>query len=451
MKVLKIGVTFIFLQLQLLGQPTRLLNGDSLVKDFKILKTSLVENHPLFLQYISLSEFESFSQTLEKQILRGQTLAHFHSSLSEFVRIIGCGHTYVYPSSFSEERLKYTNDLPFTISVIQDSIYIRNGYAGLDQKYTGASILSINKKPSIDLLKFFYRVSSTDGFNLNYKRHLLQNKFDYYLSVFLNYPDSLVFETSRGELKIGFPTNYKKPTEVDSPPSFKNLEDKDKTVLLSIPNFDGEESVIKKCFDYCSKNQTKYLIIDLRNNGGGNGNIASLLLSYLIDTTHIYYLDKKVAPFKHKKYLEKGAGIIISNQFVMKDSVTKSYYFKVKPQKKNAFKGNVYVLINSGTFSSAAYVASVLRFKTKAIFIGEETGGSQYAIGGGVINKLTLPYSNLSVKFPLFKWDFNTTSKAGQGVLPDHKSSNKVYDILNNNNNNDLELRKAQELIKKNK
>ncbi|WP_317897939.1 S41 family peptidase [Aurantibacillus circumpalustris] len=445
MKLVNLVTVFIFFHLQLLSQEQRLLNGDSLLRDYEILKTSLIENHPLFGLNASMFEFETLSLKLEKQISKGQTLSDFHKSLSELINVIGCGHTYIYPSIFSSLRLKFIKDLPFDISVIRDSIYIQKVYGDLNQNYKGALITALNQSSCADFIKFVYHLTSSEGDNLTYQKYRLQNKFNYYLNEFLNYPDSIVFETNRGTFKINFPTNYTKPVLDESPPTFESLESNTSTVLLSIPNFDERKSTIKTCFKFCAKNNVENLIIDLRNNGGGNGNIGSVLLSYLIDTTHVYYLDKKISPFKHKAYFRGAHGLIISNQFIMRDSLMKSYYFKVKPQKKNTFKGNIYVLINGGTFSSAAYVASVLKHKTKSIFIGEETGGSEYAIGGGMISKLSLPNSKLSVKFPLFKWNFNTCTKSGHGTLPDVIVNYKITDLLNNN---DLELERALELIK---
>lgn len=85
------------------------------------------------------------------------------------------------------------------------------------------------------------------------------------------------------------------------------------------------------------KEHIENLVIDLRDNGGGNGNIGANLVSYIIDSTLTYYLDKKMTPFRYKDYLTQKEGMIVSNKYVMADSITRNYYFKVKPNRKCNF------------------------------------------------------------------------------------------------------------------
>ena len=154
-----------------------------------------------------------------------------------------------------------------------------------------------------------------------------------------------------------------------------------------------------------------------------------------------------MTPLRYQHYFKNRAGFLLSNQFIYKDSITKRYYFKVKPRARNHYKGKVYVLADGGTFSSAAFAASLLKHKAKAVFIGRETGGSEYAIGGGVIGKLILPYSGIAIKFPFYKWDFNSAPvNTGKGVIPDFPVQHNAGDI---SQNTDPDLEKAIELISK--
>jgi C-terminal processing protease CtpA/Prc len=129
----------------------------------------------------------------------------------------------------------------------------------------------------------------------------------------------------------------------------------------------------------------------------------------------------------------------------MTDSITKSYYFNVKPAKKNNFNGKVYVITNGGTCSTGAFVSSVLKHAAGATIVGQETGGSEYAIGGGVIANLVLPYSKLNVKFPMYKWRFNVVGEnSGGGVVPDVVVQPDPNSFLQNK---DLEMERVVEMI----
>lgn len=430
-------------------QETRILNPDSLQADFKILKTSLIENHPIIFSYISKQHFDGLSEKIETKIKEGITLLQFHNIISRLLSEIKCGHTYVHPLSYSTERIKHINDLPFEISIHKQSIFISKAYHKSYEKFVGKKIISINQISGEDILNLATHYISSDGYNTTFKYYKFQNNFNYYINYFLDYPDALLFEFTNESFTVNFPTHFIKDLTRESKSTFYTIKGETDIVVLKLVDFDGGKLTIKKCFKHINKIGAENLIIDLRNNEGGNGNVGSYLISFIIDSTSTYYLEKKTNQLKFREYFRSGQGVIMSNQYQMKDSVTKSYYFKVHPKKKNNFNGNVFVLINGGTFSTGAYVAAVLKHKTKSTFVGEETGGSEYAIGGGIIGELVLPYSQLRIKFPMYKWHFNTTNEQnGIGVIPDI--------VLDNNSaihstSPDAGLERVIDLIYKNK
>ncbi len=445
MRSLRISLLFFVFQIHLFSQSEKLLNTDSLLTDLSILRTTLEENHPLVFEYVSKGQFDKLSSNLQKEIAAGQTASQFQASLSRYLGQMGCGHTLVYPSETTSKKLLANNDLPFDIVILNDSIFISQTYGTVDKNYSGAAITAINHLPAKVFLESAFSIISADGHNTGFKKSVLKRKFNYYVNEVFNFPDSLMFSTTKCTFVVKFPTRFTREEEEENLPFFKPLADIPGTLLLSLPNFDEGRGTIKKCFRFINKNKVEHLIIDLRENGGGNGNIGSYLLSYLIDTTIVYYLDKKTTPVRYGEYLTGGQGFMISNLYEMKDSSIKSYYFKVRPRKKTHFDGKVYVLINGAVFSTAAYVASFLEQKTGAVFIGEETGGSHHAIGGGVIKTLNLPYSQTRIKFPMYKWIFDsTTPNTGRGTMPDVAVRYTIQDVLEHT---DLEYKKAKELI----
>lgn len=427
------------------AQGTRVLNPDSLRRDFTILKTSLKENHPFAGTYITDHRFDSISNDILAQIDQGLTTQQFHNNISRLLSQFGCGHTYALPLPEAKKQLNSNNDLPFEVSISSNAVCISKAYVEGFDKYVGGNVTSINNIPIGEILRSATGLISSDGYNMTYKYFRFGKEFSYYINEVLNYPTSLTFQLANDNFTLKFPTGFVKDSEVTASSLFYTLPD-NKTVILSLADFDGGKRLIKKCFRYIARINAENLIIDLRNNGGGNGNIGAYLTSFIVDSTTTYYLDKKTHPFIHKECLTNKQGFIISNQFILKDSITKSYFFKVHPRKKNNFNGKLYVLINGGTFSTAAYVASVLKYKTSSVFAGEETGGSEYGIGGGTISTLVLPYSKIGVKFPLYRWRFNTTNEQnGRGVIPFLKTNNACTDSLAH----DKVLESVMEVIKK--
>ncbi len=120
---------------------------------------------------------------------------------------------------------------------------------------------------------------------------------------------------------------------------------------------------------------------------------------------------------------------------------------RLNPPKENVFKGQLYVLINGITFSSAGDLAADLRKTTNAIFIGEESGGLFEGPTGGNSIVIQLPHSKIVVRIsPNIQMGYlYQKHPIGRGVLPDHPIEYSIDDLLNKK---DLEMEKAYQLIK---
>ena len=403
-----------------IGQDETILNTDSLLADLEILTTTIRDNHPMMYIYTTRARFDNLALQTAMQIKTGVSAPVFYSSVSRLISSIGCGHTYAYPTPDLAERMKTIHDLPFEVKFVDSALYVSKAYLKEIEPYVGHAIVNINDVPITRLVTVSLQHISADGLSHAAKAYGFEQNFNFYLNLLLGGPGTLYFETTGGSFSVGFPTDFTKPERQEETARFHELPEVPGTVLLTLGDFDAGKQVIKKCFSYMQNQHIENLIIDLRDNGGGNGNIGSNLVSYIIDTTLTYYMDKKVTPVRYKEFMTQQEGMIVSNQYVMADSITRSYYFKVKPNRQCNFNGQVFVLTNGGTFSTGAYVASVLKNVAGATMVGQETGGSEYAIGGGVIARLVLPYSKLNVRFPLYKWRFNVTDEnSGSGVMPD--------------------------------
>lgn len=103
----------------------------------------------------------------------------------------------------------------------------------------------------------------------------------------------------------------------------------------------------------------KGVIVDIRNNSGGNLKNAYKLASFFtgMEVTYAY------------QRIKNGPGI---------DEFTAWRPMVVKPFKKDFFNGNVVVLTNRSAYSAGTFFAQMMKMLPNAVLMGDKTGG-----GGG--------------------------------------------------------------------
>lgn len=402
---------------------------EGFLEDFEILKTSILENHPLMDVYITKKEFEILCSEEKANIEANPNYSQFYFSLSKLTASLKCGHTYVNISESYKNELFKNGKLPFKIKIIADQIFV---VKVLDEKYKsllGKEIISFS---GITFGQLYGQTNvgiSRDGNNQAYAFWKMEEKLDLYLKLLLQNPEKIKVETTEEVIEVPFLLMPEQKI-VESEIEFKFLDKKRKTAYLKIPHFDDGKSKIKSALKAVDNDSCQNMIIDLRNNYGGNGNIASFLICHFIDTSFVIDFEKKNNKIFYKKHFGGQQGLLISNKVSQKNQETAVYSFPVKAAKK--LNKKLFVLVNSGTFSAAAYAASVLKYKCNAEIIGSQSGGNEFGIGGGIISRITLPNSGFTVKFPQYRWVFNTVKNdRAKGIIPHISIEYFLEDYLN--------------------
>ncbi|HSF52260.1 MAG TPA: S41 family peptidase, partial [Algoriphagus sp.] len=249
-------------------------------------------------------------------------------------------------------------------------------------------------------------------------------------------------------------TVYKK---ADEPNTFKMINQS--TGVLDInwffSNEDGPDfkKFLKKSFETLEEEGVSNLILDLRGNEGGVEKFGIELYKYLALDKFDYYDFVTTKPNQKVDFENYTSKIFrMANSFSKeKDGI---YLFTMAPSKtekpyKNAFKGNLIILIDGQSFSVTTEFASRVKSDRRATFVGEETSGGAEVNSSGFFTILTLPHSKIDLGVPRMGFhmaDLDPTMDKNRGILPDVKVIATAEDMLAGR---DAVMERALELVKK--
>jgi hypothetical protein len=176
------------------------------------------------------------------------------------------------------------------------------------------------------------------------------------------------------------------------------------------------------------------LVLDLRGNAGGNLFNASELLRYLMPDTFSMCFRRKREKirFNHRSDMSLATRLTLETfRFFpsvrrkmkptcrVQDGLLENRFF-FRPEEKRAYRGNMVVLINGGTFSAASMVAAFLRKKAGTRLIGEESGGAAQGFNAMITPTLHLRNTHMRVSLPLFEIDQEMGPVPFRGLVPDY-------------------------------
>ncbi len=182
------------------------------------------------------------------------------------------------------------------------------------------------------------------------------------------------------------PIGDKKETTTQN--TFAKLTEINKnTVVLAIDSFTGTKQQMQDLLEQIQTKNYSNLIIDLRNNYGGNFLSAYPLGQFLISKPLIagifpnqkWYKQHNRAP-THEEYAqfnEFSDGTM--QEWITKASEKYGSYLKIYPS-ENHFTGKVYVLTNRNTASTCEPLIYALKQEKIATIIGENTRGAMLSM-----------------------------------------------------------------------
>lgn len=465
------AVLILFFCVSALAAQEAKLSQQQMLEDFEIFRGAIEEAHPGLYWYSDTvavnKRFDKISNAIANSSTEnGLTQAEFHRYLQEFYAAIRCGHSWMSNPSF---RKRYDNgpfQYPFSIFFDGKRAIIQASYDSLSELRTGQEVLKIDGIKIDEIKEKIYPYLPSDGFNTTSKDRKLQNGLLYYyqLNVKLDSSITLTLKDEQQQIIQKSIQGITKETlaqlekaskdqlgidEAYKPMHFQVIDEE--TGLLTINTFSKfwvrkQQNVrfrkyLKDTFRSIKEQNLSRLIIDMRENGGGNDAAGARLTRYLINQPFSYFRKMELATnkFTYTDYSTSKSLNLLSKLFKKSKEQPGTYLWKhhgplrrQKP-KKYAFNGQLMVLTSGSTFSTAADVCAILHANNRAVFAGEEVGGGYYGNNSAISMDITLPNSKIMFWIPLVRYtnEVDYPDFYGHGVIPDHQISLTATDYLN--------------------
>lgn len=459
---------------------------DQLRSDFILLKKILEANHPSLYWYTPKDSMDQYFNTAIASISDSLTHVQFKNKIASVISKIHCGHTSV---RTSKEYVKAVRNLelrafPLNIKTWKDSMVVLSNALRTDSIFKrGVIITSINGLTNRQILDSIFQVIGTDGYSDNFKSQLISFNFPAYYKSVIGLSDkyNITYIDSNGTTQAATILNYdvkndtlkKQPFSTKAPPTLagrerrkmKRLSNRNlqidttsSTAYMRLTTFSypGLDGFFRRSFKQLKQQNIQNLIIDLRENGGGEIGVAAMLERYLID--HPFKNADTVAAinrsFPYGRYIHPSIVYRLAMRLLSRKENDDRFHLRFyekhyyKPKKKLHFNNNIYFLQGGYTFSASCMLLSHLKGQKNVTIIGEETGGGSYGNTAVHLPTIVLPHSHVRITLPMYRVAFDHTRiKNGRGIQPDIYAGPSVSAIQQGV---DVKLEKAKELIRAN-
>jgi len=446
----KIGIVHVYIRFSPLSPK-------EMKEDLDTLFSAISEIHPNPYFNITKEEFNKLKAKAYDKIKKPMSVCDFWKLISPIVASLGDGHTslkmpygdYIY-QIYSGKNIVF----PIKLHIIKDSALVLKNFSNAPIK-EGDYILSINGIPTKKIINDF--IPYISGELRHFKTVIIEREFSKMLFLVYGFkgPFNVKIKDSKGKIKEyklegGDKNTYEKFGIYffgDKNFYFNEIPEL-KTGIIKFDAFvmrDKFNKFLKNTFTKIKEKKYRNLIIDLRNNPGGDSSIAEDLLEYITNRPYRFYSEVQTKVSKYTiKFLQEDSP---TEEHKIDSIYTSKFTAKSPPENPLRFEGNIFVLISNYTFSTASDFAAVIKDFKIGTLVGEETGGIPTSYGDIYYVNLPNSHLNLGVSWQYFIRPNGDTTDVHHGVMPDISVKTNAEDIREGI---DPVMEKVKEIISEN-
>ncbi len=411
-----------------------------LVADMDTLYARINEIHPDMFARISREEFEKRFVHAKETMPDSLDAVGFYRIIAPLVSSLQDGHTGVFISD-DDYRNSILYVLPDCLGITKNGrlIICRSDFTEsvLDSRFNNEFVRSINGISSEEFINMVLSLK----FGPEHFRVQWANEDMISFSVALNAPEYRIEYECGDSLRVsvvkGIEYNelVQRVTDFNAAKQHKRKEGDNKpvrkrlpfeyriheplnTAIFTLKSFSygngALDGFLKDMFSDIKKKHIRDLVIDIRDNGGGDSGVGDEIFQYISRRKFRQFdrMDVKIStPAKRKEdyYSRYDNGTV------------QSFVIKNKRLRKNRyrFNGDVYLLTDNGTFSSGNSFACAFRYYDMGMIVGEKCGEPVADFGDYISGHLPNTDFYYGVSHKMFLLVGATEDDVNTFVLPD--------------------------------
>ncbi|GAB4024031.1 S41 family peptidase [Spirosoma koreense] len=431
------------------------LTPDQLQADFARFRTALTEVHPEMYRYTPKPTFDSLFAATAAQLNRPMTQQELYRTMMPLLVALRDGHI-KWIVSGKDEHYPFSSDrlFPLKLYFLGEKAWVVGNY-GTGAVPDGAEVTAIDGNPMAGIVQnLLPNMTFADGNRVGGKLEDMNRYFSGYYATFIGAPDAFVVtyrvgnEEKSATLAPVTESMIKAYTESHKPAPqkpFRLALVDDRTAVMTITEFFKKaEKLSFKQFLHDSFREIKakniqHLVLDLRDNEGGEEALGVLLYSYLTEKPFRYYDHISVRQKKGVSFPAWTSALYRKAKWLAVKKRGDSYVFawhrglRTTKPRRDAYRGKLYVLLNGNSFSVTTEFAARAHADGRATYIGQESGGGYKVNSSGIFTITQLPHSKIDLGIGMFGFNMANVSAyphADRGIIPDHIVEPTAEDVL---------------------
>lgn len=409
------------------------LTVEQMHEDIDAFYTGVSERHPDLDRYAEAAELDRAVAELKAQITQPMNRTGFYQVVGQLSHTFNDGHSFlIWP--YQELNLlqqEGSKPFPFAVEINAEGMFLKHSYIQNGRTLpSGSQLLAINGLPVDEI------IDTSQRFVGGETRLLRENVVAYRLGTLLwsvfGYIDDfeviLDRQGTRETVAVQRSDNWQIDPVGDSQRKEQFFFEQRSPGLgyLYIGHFDVDpnwfEEFVDESFTTIRSEGIHTLIIDIRDNPGGNTDSAGYLASYLADEPFLMVSEVR------EKLNSDNRGLF-GYRGKTGETLIDPWNDYLDPKKPGTrFDGEVFLLISPISYSAAIVFATTLKDYQMATLVGQTTGGFANQTAQG--NLFNLPHSELRAYVPtrlLLRPSGNTEV---HGVRPDIVTRQAQEDLL---------------------